>query len=98
MKTRNSIFLITMISLVGCGNLATKNKTICTQDSCATDPACQCWCSVKCGYRDKNSTDHPTYIANDPNGKFCYCKQWDADNYKARCIEGKDIKEPAGAK
>ncbi len=68
-----------------------------TQESCQTDPNCQCWCSVKCGFRKKKADDHPVYVENDPNGKFCYCKQWDADHYEENCVEGKKVEEPAGS-
>src|SRR6201984_2963687 len=72
-------------------------KAQCGKDNCATDPNCQCWCSVKCGYRDKTKDDHPVWIENDPNGKGCYCKQWDHDHYEDNCVKGMKLKEPAGA-
>lgn len=98
MKTTHSaFFLLALIALTGC-NMPWTKKLCLTQESCANDPNCQCWCSVECNYRDKKPNDNPTYVAKDPNGKFCYCKQWDRDHYKERCIDGKDIKEPADAK
>ncbi len=38
------------------------------------------------GFRDKDkeiAQDDPVFVKDDPNGKFCYCKPWDAANYKA---------------
>ena len=67
-----------------------------TREACK-DPDSQCWCSVKCGYRDKTDKDHPIYIENDRNGKFCYCKQWDLDHFEDNCIEGENLQEPPGA-
>jgi len=55
--------------------------------SCADmNNECQCYCSVKCGFRDKREDDKPVYVENDPNGLGCYCKQVDLDEYNAgRC-------------
>ncbi len=68
-----------------------------TAENCASDPKCQCWCSRKCGFRNKKPDDSPIYITNDSNGKFCYCKQWDFDNYQDNCVEGKKIPQPSNA-
>ncbi|MCX5922486.1 MAG: hypothetical protein NTX86_04110 [Candidatus Dependentiae bacterium] len=43
---------------------------------------CQCYCSVKCGYRKKMKSDRPVYVENDPTGINCWCKEWDKKNYK----------------
>jgi hypothetical protein len=42
---------------------------------------CQCYCSAKGGFRDKQDDDKPIYVANDENKIYCYCKQWDRDKY-----------------
>lgn len=99
MKTLKTTFvLLALLTLSACGYVSAKTgKAQCTRDTCTMDPTCQCWCSVKCGFRDKKPNDNPMWVENDPNGKYCYCKQWDLDNYKARCIEGKNIPQPAGA-
>ncbi len=55
-----------------------------TKKGCLNDPNCPCWCSVICEYRDKKDDDRPVFVDNDPNGKFCYCKAWDKENYKER--------------
>lgn len=76
-----------------------KAKAPCaSREACLNDPNCRCWCSQICKFRKKNKTDHPTYVENDPNGKFCYCKQWDIDHYEENCILHKNVKEPKGAK
>lgn len=46
---------------------------------------CQCYCSRKCGPRVKEADDVPVYVPNDPAGHYCYCKQWDLDNFEERC-------------
>ncbi|HSX26214.1 MAG TPA: hypothetical protein VLE89_04315 [Chlamydiales bacterium] len=68
-----------------------------TNASCLDDPNCLCWCSQLCDYRKKKASDHPTYITDDPNEKFCYCKQWDYDHYEDNCIFNKHLKEPKDA-
>lgn len=62
------------------------NSVICpTKQTCKDKGnACQCWCSHKCGPRDKEEDDNPVYVNDDPYGNYCYCKQWDLDNV-GRC-------------
>ena len=81
---KNLSFLLATVLLAACtGN---NSKPACTnENSCINDKNCQCWCSVKCGFRDKKSDDRPVYVENDSNGKHCYCKQWDLDNYDMKC-------------
>ena len=55
---------------------------------------CQCWCSVKCGFRDKVAKDSPIWVDKDNYGKYCYCKQWDYDHYEDNCVKGRNIPEP----
>ena len=90
---KNSLFLILAALFTACGSAESPCKS---PKACVEDSNCECWCSVKCGFRKKNDSDHPVYIENDPNGKNCYCKQWDVDHYKENCIEGKKMKEPEG--
>lgn len=73
------------------------NPPCVSQEACLKDPDCFCWCSQICNWRKKTAEDHPVAIDNDPNGKFCYCKKWDYENFKANCINGEHIPEPAGA-
>ena len=87
--------LLLFVLLSGCD----KGKPICkTKEACLKDGHCRCWCSQKCGFRAKNGSDNPIYVENDPQGKFCYCKQWDFDHYEDNCISHKHVQEPAGAK
>ena len=89
------LILLFVVLLYGCSG----EKSRCqTEKSCRDDSNCQCWCSQKCGYRKKEATDSPVYIKNDSNGKFCYCKQWDADNYENNCELSEQVKEPKDAK
>ncbi len=87
------ILLLLVTLLVGCGEPQCRTK-----DSCEKDSKCQCWCSQKCGYRKKTASDNPVYVENDANGKSCYCKQWDLDNYEDNCKLNKHVKEPKDAK
>ena len=93
-----TLFLLITTLLSACGSQQ-KNPLPCkSKDACLTDQKCECWCSVKCGYREKTAADHPVYIENDPNGKHCYCKQWDADHYQENCVEGKNVEQPPNSK
>lgn len=61
------------------------NDVICpTKEYCTVINQCKCWCSHKCGPRDKVKDDKPVFLMSDPNGNYCYCNQWDLDNYD-RC-------------
>lgn len=92
MQLKKNIFLLLATVLVaGCSGSSSNSPSCATNDQCVNDPKCQCWCSVKCGYRKKTSADRPVYITDDPNGKGCYCKQWDLDNYDTRCGSNKDM-------
>ncbi len=89
-------FLILAALISGCGEQ--QERLPCPSDtSCLEDPNCKCWCSQICKFRDKKPEDRPIYIQDDPNEKYCYCKQWDYDHYEDNCIEGKKIKEPPNA-
>ena len=58
-------------------------KPRCTdQVSCKNDPKCQCYCSIKCGPRDKKSTDKPIWVDKDDLGHHCYCadRDWNLRN------------------
>jgi hypothetical protein len=88
--------LIALVLLSGCNG---KDPVQCKlESSCVNDKSCQCWCSVECGWRDKTPADNPIWIENDPNGKHCYCKQWDLDHYEDNCIKHLGIKQPAGSR
>lgn len=88
------LLIITAFFASACGNSEPPCKS---KEACLTDPNCECWCSQKCGYRKKKSTDNPVYVENDPNGKHCYCKQWDVDHYEDNCVNGNKTPQPAGA-
>lgn len=61
------------------------NDVICpTKADCTIINQCKCWCSHKCGPRNKVKDDKPVFLMSDPNGNYCYCNQWDLDNYD-RC-------------
>lgn len=87
--------IITVLS--GCSGDRTGSACI-ERDPCLKDKDCLCWCSQLCNFRKKTSQDRPQYVENDSNGKFCYCKQWDIDNYNNNCILKKNVKQPAGAR
>jgi hypothetical protein len=69
------------------------------EDSCLMDPKCKCYCSEIGGFRKKNASDSPIYVKGDPRGKYCYCKQWDWDNYpKAERPETEEKNKSFGKK
>lgn len=93
-------YLILMGLLTSCGmsSDSAEGSACGTKEACLNDPKCFCWCSQICNFRKKESDDHPVYYENDKRGKYCYCKQWDYDNFKANCVLGEHIKEPPGSK
>lgn len=96
MKSKGMIVSLLMMSLLGsCANTSNRCGT---KEACREDAKCKCWCSQGCGFRSKLPEDHPKYIENDPNGKFCYCKQWDVDYYQDNCIKHMKVKQEKGAK
>ena len=88
-------FLPLLLVVLLCGGAEKKKGTPCTKETCLNDADCLCWCSQICHFRKKTASDSPVYVENDPNGKFCYCKQWDVDHYEDNCLQHKHIKEPA---
>ncbi|HSX13532.1 MAG TPA: hypothetical protein VLE96_03835 [Chlamydiales bacterium] len=96
MKTWGMIALLFFVSILAS---CSKGHNRCgTRQACSEDSRCKCWCSQSCSFRPKHADDHPTYVDNDPNGKFCYCKEWDMHHYKDNCIHKMQVKEPKGAK
>lgn len=87
MLAKKAFFLFPLLSVLVFGCAANNGKPKCTEDTCVSDPDCLCWCSVECDFRKKNDTDSPIYVENDKNGKFCYCKQRDLDNYEENCTK-----------
>lgn len=61
------------------------NAQVCNdKESCLTDPSCQCYCSVKCGYRDKKpGIDNPVYIEEGIDGIHCFCKETDLREFES---------------
>lgn len=60
-----------------------KKAPICkTEQTCKSlDNPCQCYCSAKGGFRDKQDDDKPVYVKNDKHNIHCYCKEWDRKNF-----------------
>lgn len=81
--------LVFIMSFCGLLEGATPSAPPCNTPAKCSDlnNACQCYCSRKCGPRNKTPEDKPVWVENDPYGNFCYCKQWDLDNFKVRCLE-----------
>ena len=88
MKRNNRLFigLLMIVCVVAIFGIVTKGpkmkKAVCGKDEnrCINDRSCQCYCSRKCGPRDKKSDDDPIYVSHDKYGHYCYCKQWDYDH------------------
>lgn len=79
------LLLLALLPMLMVADATVKGPICADETTCADlDSNCQCYCSRKCGYREKEVDDAPIYIKNDPTGIKCWCKQWDKDNYK-RC-------------
>jgi len=79
-------YLLLVVALVCVGMTAYAKKksrrSPCEmEDTCLMDPNCKCYCSEKGDFRKKTKNDSPLYVKDDPRGKYCYCKQWDWDNF-----------------
>ncbi|MBS0628824.1 MAG: hypothetical protein JSS30_01205 [Verrucomicrobia bacterium] len=92
------VLLLLVLTAILCSCSEKKGVPCANKEQCLNDPDCLCWCSQLCNWRKKTPEDHPVYIEDDPNGKHCYCKQWDYDNYEANCVEHKGVEQPPGAK
>lgn len=86
------VLCVAAVVFVAIGMYANKNKQhdrgckvrrqkCTTEKNCIKNQNCQCYCSEKGSFRDKVADDKPAYVENDPNGVYCYCKQWDLDKY-----------------
>lgn len=98
MLKKTALFILPALIALLTGCSGEKGTQCERHDTCINDANCLCWCSQICNFRKKTAEDRPFFVENDPNDKFCYCKQWDRDNYKNNCILHKNIKEPKGAK
>lgn len=57
------------------------NDVICpNKEKCTIINECKCWCSHKCGPREKVKDDKPVFFMSDPYGNYCYCNEWDVKN------------------
>lgn len=57
-----------------------------TRATCsALNATCKCYCSKKCGFRDKEADDYPILIPDDPEAKYCYCKPADLKEFSTSC-------------
>ena len=78
-----------LISFTSMNSIEKEKPRCLDKKSCLNDKKCQCYCSVKCGPRDKTSEDSPIWIENDPYGHHCYCRQRDVDLVKQCAVEKK---------
>ncbi|MGC2310814.1 MAG: hypothetical protein WA432_04295 [Candidatus Babeliaceae bacterium] len=74
-------FILSCLSLC----LLNGKASMCQTAQECRDNSCQCYCSRICRPRDKNATDRPVFVKDDPAGHYCYCKPWDLDNFEERC-------------
>jgi len=84
------IFLLAFAALAGCSDPKENCKD---KDSCMNNKDCRCYCSKKGDFRDKKADDAPVFVENDTNGVFCYCKQWDLDNYPKAKMDNMNMKK-----
>lgn len=91
MKFTKYIFIIALL-IFSVGLL--EAKEMCTKDTCAdvTDTSCQCYCSVKCGPREKipsgPKVDHPRW--ND-DYKRCMCDERDEELFEPNKCEQREM-------
>ncbi len=80
MHVKYSVYMF--LFLLSCDLLDASYMSICKNKQQCQDlkNSCQCYCSRKCGPRDKKPDDKPVFVADDPRGYRCYCKQWDLDH------------------
>lgn len=78
--------LLLIVSVLLSSNVSyTENEQCSNEQTCTVSKSCKCYCSRICEFREKKPEDKCVYVENDPHGKYCYCKEWDRDNYKDRC-------------
>ena len=92
MKINTLLFILIAFPI---SNTMLDAKVCHDKESCLTDPSCQCYCSVKCGYRDKKpGIDKPVYIKEGINGVHCFCKEADLKEYENGVCRNKNKKSP----
>jgi hypothetical protein len=84
--------LVVLICAAGNGLLNAQTANLCTSEQSCSDPnnPCKCYCSVKCGERDKEDKDNPRIEAlpGDPMGKRCFCADRDVALFEEnKCVE-----------
>lgn len=81
-----SLLSFNLVNLVNSANNNPKSETCTKKNSCLNlRNKCKCYCSAECKFRNKTLEDRPVYDPNDPEKKYCYCKQWDKDAFKYNC-------------
>ncbi|KIX85000.1 hypothetical protein J120_04690 [candidate division TM6 bacterium JCVI TM6SC1] len=80
-----SLLLIVSVLLSSNISYTAGDEQCSNEQTCTVSKSCKCYCSRICEFREKKPEDKCVYVENDPNGKYCYCKEWDRDNYKDRC-------------
>jgi hypothetical protein len=83
-----SLFMVLSCALIGALSAQSDESCGANKQACQ-DKAnpCKCYCSEQCAPRDKKEKDNPVYVENDPYGNYCYCQQWDKDNFVERCAK-----------
>jgi len=81
---------IALVAGLSCAAAQAKDQkpALCpTENPCRDlNNSCTCYCSRECGPRDKKKEeDEPVFVPDDPHGHYCYCKQWDKDEFENRC-------------
>lgn len=76
---KNLIMLCSLMAIsLGSISIDSKQKSVCnTEESCLNNDNCLCYCSFKCGYREKTEKDNPIW----KDGR-CWCQQRDIDYYE----------------
>ncbi|CAN5144890.1 hypothetical protein BH09DEP1_BH09DEP1_7600 [soil metagenome] len=83
MISRFLVLALFLTSFLACADAPYNegNDVICpTKENCSITSECKCWCSHKCGPREKVKDDKPVFFMSDPYGHYCYCNEWDVKN------------------
>lgn len=81
--------LLTVILLGSCVVSYAAESELCDQEHCSNfnDKSCKCWCSIKCGPREKGVRagvqDTPRW---NKKYKKCFCQDRDENLYVKNCL------------
>lgn len=84
------VYILLGLLFLGSSILAEDSADLCDEKHCSdfNDKSCKCWCSVKCGPREKGVADN---VVDTPRWneehKKCFCQDRDEDMYIEHCVK-----------